>query len=116
MYRYLFPLIVLAIACTTEVVVVTATPTHIDNSASVSSPGPASVPTPTQPPLPPVRTLPDDSDSVEPVPTLPPLPLEVTEGVDALVACAGEDREYWLAHGPPTLTAELVECLKEELQ
>lgn len=112
--RYLFPLIFLAVACNTEMVVVTATPTH--TPAPVSSPEPALVPIPTQTPLPPVRPLPSVPDSVEPTPTLPPLPLEVTEGMDALVACAGEDSEYWLAHGPPTLTAELVECLKEELQ
>ena len=45
-----------------------------------------------------------------------PLPAELTSGVDALVHCAGNIIEYWLEHGPPTLTADLVACLNAYLE
>ena len=49
-------------------------------------------------------------------PTPNPLPAELTSGVNALVHCAGETVEYWLEHGPPTLTADLVGCLNSYLE
>ena len=51
-----------------------------------------------------------------PIPTPHPLPAELTSGVNALVHCAGESVEYWLEHGPPTLTADLVGCLNSYLE
>ena len=51
-----------------------------------------------------------------PTPTPNPLPAELTSGVDALVHCAGETVEYWLGHGPPTLTADLAACLNAYLE
>ena len=53
--------------------------------------------------------------SPEPIDDIP-LPASLTSGVDALVACAGRDRDYWLQHGPPAMTTELVECLSDILQ
>ena len=38
------------------------------------------------------------------------------QGVRALVRCAGETAGYWLEHGPPGMTADLVSCLSEYLE
>lgn len=52
-----------------------------------------------------------------PIPgTPPPLPGELTQGVRALVHCAGETEEYWLEHGPPNMTTDLVMCLNAYLE
>ena len=48
-------------------------------------------------------------------PTIKPLPPELTDGVQALVRCAGETEVYWLEHGPPRMTSELVQCLNDGL-
>ena len=79
-------------------------------SASVvptSMPAPKATRTPTRVPT---------ATVVVPTPTPNPLPAELTSGVDALVSCAGETVEYWLGHGPPSLTADLVACLNAYLE
>ena len=48
-------------------------------------------------------------------PMTKPLPPELTDGVQALVRCAGETEVYWLEHGPPRMTLELVQCLNDGL-
>ena len=68
------------------------------------TPDPTSIPPPTPTPTP------------VPTSTPPPLPGELTQGVRALVRCAGESEEYWLEHGPPGMTADLVVCLNEYLE
>ena len=61
----------------------------------------------------PVAIIPTPS----PTPQLPlELPLEVTSGMKALVACAGESEAYWLEHGPPKLTPALAQCLSEKME
>lgn len=45
-----------------------------------------------------------------------PLPDRLTVGIDSLIACAGESREYWFEHGPPPLTDELATCLIKQLE
>ena len=62
------------------------------------------------------RTLAPTAVVPTPTPTPNPLPAELTSGVDALVHCAGATVDYWLAHGPPTLTADLVSCLNAYLE
>ena len=44
------------------------------------------------------------------------LPSEITQGIDALIHCAGHDTGHWLANGPPRMTGELVQCLNEYLE
>ena len=46
---------------------------------------------------------------------LPEDSAELVEGIQALIACAGQTEEYWLANGPPPITPELTECLTEKL-
>ena len=70
-------------------------------------------PTPTLNPTPTPQTTP--VLTFIPTPVLPTLSVKLTDGIDTLIACAGNTREYWLTHGPPKLTAELVECLSDKL-
>ncbi len=45
-----------------------------------------------------------------------PLSPELTQGVEALVHCAGQTVDYWLEHGPPAMNDELVQCLNDFLE
>lgn len=67
---------------------------------------PTYTPMPIPPPTP---TLDIPVESVE-------LPLELTQGVRALVNCAGQTESYWLENGPPTMNAKLVDCLSQYLE
>ena len=70
--------------------------------------------TPTQAPT--LTPMPTSTPTIAPTPTPIPLPEELTQGVRALVRCAGETEGYWLEHGPPGMTADLVSCLNEYLE
>ena len=104
----------------------TATPKPVAPPTTTPENTPTPEPTPT-PALTPEATLPSTATPTvtptpEPTPTPrptstpPPLPGELTQGVRALVRCAGETAEYWLEHGPPGMTADLVVCLNEYLE
>ena len=130
--RLLATLVILSlVACTTEpqVIVVTATPERVPaprltepTSTSVVVPSPAPTPagiTAAGVTLPPATATPIPTIPSRPTPTVavptPALAPELTSGVDALVACLGGSREYWLSQGPPPLTDALVECLNQQL-
>ena len=78
---------------------------------------PTSIPNhrPTPQTTPVLTLIPTQTPQPTPTPVLPPLPVKITDGIDTLIICAGNTREYWLTHGPPKLTAELVECLRDKL-
>ena len=61
------------------------------------------------------QPTPDATPGPGPSPMTKPLPPELTDGVQALVRCAGETEVYWLEHGPPKMTSELVQCLNDGL-
>ena len=88
---------------TTEALRAVFTPTPILNHR----------PTPQTTPV--LRSTPTQKPQSTPIPVLPLLPVKITDGIDTLIACAGNTREYWLTHGPPKLTAELAECLSDKL-
>lgn len=94
----------------------TLVPTQV--STQIPTPFPQSVPVPTKTGITAAGiTLPPAIPTLRPsvpvaTPTLAP---ELTGAVDALVACLGGDREYWLSKGPPPLTDALVECLNKQL-
>ena len=59
--------------------------------------------------------------TITPEPTIIPqqsIPLspELTQGIHALISCRGNTEEYWLEHGPPEMTDELVECINNFLE
>ena len=85
-----------------------ATPTSIPRQAAISTPSPIPIRvTPIPAPISPTQLS-------TPAPT-PELPPEATLGVDALIACLGGDRQYWLAQGPPPITDALAECLYQKM-
>ena len=84
----------------TDIVILTAEPKPIAHT-------PAPVIIPTDPGVTPVPTI---------EPPLVPFPVELTEGLDALVACGGNDPEYWFSVGPPDITPELAACILEYLE
>ena len=89
-------------------------PTHTIFPTSTTMPTPTPTPTPTLTPAP--TPTPTPTPTPRPTSTPPPLPEELTQGVRALVRCAGETEEYWLEHGPPGMTADLISCLSEYLE
>ena len=125
MTKYVIPvilLVVLSVACTTGSTGPAATPeptpTMTDDEligemiltpAAHQQNRPTSIFDPTFVPVVEVKGEP-------PVPVAMPLPQEVTQGVQALVHCAGQSETYWLESGPPPMDAELVSCLNDYLE
>ena len=54
--------------------------------------------------------------SEPPVPVAVPMSPEITQGIDAIVYCAGMNPDYWLEYGPPPMNAEIVDCLNSYLE
>ena len=94
-------------------VVVTATLSPIAVSAVATPPAGSSTVANGEPSV--EQPTPDATPAAGPSPTTKPLPPELTDGVQALVRCAGETEVYWLEHGPPRMTPELVQCLNDGL-
>ena len=96
----------------------TLAPTIAPTPTSQPIPTPTSqpIPTPTPTPTPTSQPTPTPTPTVAPTPTLVPLPDELTQGIQALVHCAGKSVEHWLEHGPPGMTADLVSCLNEYME
>ena len=94
----------------------TRTPTLAPTPEPTIAPtlAPTIAPTPTSQPIPTPTSQPIPTPT--PTPTLVPLPDELTQGIQALVHCAGKSVEHWLEHGPPDMTVELVGCLSEYLE
>ena len=90
----------------------TPSPTRPAESAATAQATQASPSTPTLVATP----VPAFISTPTPTPVDLPLPAELTAGVEALVGCAGQDADYWLEHGPPRLTAVLVQCMNEYLE
>ena len=124
--RWLYPLSFVALAAcgqgavssSPEVVPGAATATVIPwatpTAPSMAAPLPTNVFLSTPAPAPLSTNVPTPTATQAPAPT-PELPPELTAGIDALIACAGRDETYWLEHGAPILTPELVQCVAEEL-
>ena len=89
-----------------------------EDFTSLPTQTPASMPATSMPYTPRATQTPGPTATASPTstPTPNPLPAELISGVDAMVHCAGETIEYWLEHGPPTLTADLVACLNAYLE
>ena len=90
-------------------------PTTPASSSIPATSKPSTIEAPPEAPLTTATPFIDKSPTQIPTPTPNPLPAELTSGVDALVHCAGQTIDYWLNHGPPTLTADLVACLNAYL-
>ena len=121
-FGILLLLLLALVACGTTIVIATPTPVP-DQTATTDPPTiePTNIPTlPAASTILPTSTaMPVAAPTVEPTPTMPPMPTfqpELTQGVKALVHCAGNTEEHWLEHGPPSMTAELVECLNDMLE
>ena len=123
------------LACTTTVVLPTETPT---SETFLGTPMPTATArvifTPTSTPVIWVKNPDNNSNNpdyvayvtatpttptVTPIsPSAPDVPFDptLTQGVEALISCQGNTQEYWLEHGPPEMTDDLVQCINDFLE